>query len=65
MQYSFKCPLCSQSLTINAETDDEAVEKFMEEGKVHVKEHHPGMASFPEDQMKAMIRFGMKKKETQ
>lgn len=65
MQYSFKCPLCNQSLTIDAETDDEAVEKFLAEGKVHVAEHHPGAASLPEEQLKAMIRFGMKKQETQ
>jgi len=64
MKYFLKCPLCSQSLTIDADTDDDAVERFMAEGKAHTEEHHPNMPAMPEEQVKAMIRFGMKKQES-
>jgi len=63
MKYSLKCPLCSQSLTIEADNDEAALERFMEEGQNHMKEHHPQVPAMPEEQMKAMIRFGMKKEE--
>jgi hypothetical protein len=63
MKYSMKCPLCNQSLTIDAENDDAAVDAFFEEGKNHMKEHHPNVPSMPEQQMQAMIRFGMKREE--
>ncbi|MBC8357978.1 MAG: hypothetical protein ISS41_00950 [Candidatus Aminicenantes bacterium] len=64
MKYSLKCPLCNQSLTIDAETENDAVEKFLSEGKVHTKKHHPNIPAMPEEQMKTMIRFGMKKQES-
>ena len=65
MQYELSCPLCTQSLTIDAETDDEAMEKFMKEAKAHVVEQHPNFASAPEEMLKGMIQAGMKKKETE
>ena len=63
MKYSMKCPLCNQSLTVEAENDDVAVSTFMEEGKKHMQEHHPNAPVLPDEQMQAMIRFGMKKEE--
>ena len=63
MKYSIKCPLCNQSTTIDAENDDAAVDAFFEESKNHMKEHHPNVPSMPEQQMQAMIRYGMKKEE--
>ena len=63
MKYSMKCPLCNQSMTIEAESDDAAIAAFMEEGKNHMKEQHPDAPSLPDEQMQAMIRFGMKKEE--
>lgn len=50
-------------MTIEAENDDAAVDAFFEEGKNHMKEHHPNVPSMPEQQMQAMIRFGMKREE--
>lgn len=50
-------------MTIDAESDDAAVTAFMEEGKNHMKEQHPDAPSLPEEQMQAMIRFGMKKED--
>ncbi len=61
MNYSLKCPLCSQSITIDAESDDAAVERLLTEGKDHMKKHHPQLPAMADDQMKAMIRLGMKK----
>lgn len=65
MPYSMKCPLCSQSLTIDAETDEDALEKIMKEAKTHVAENHPNFVSLPEEQIKAMVRAGMKKHEAE
>jgi uncharacterized protein YbaR (Trm112 family) len=65
MQYILNCPLCNQSLAIDAETDDEAMEKFMKEAKAHVVELHPNLASAPEEMLKGMVQAGMKKKETE
>jgi hypothetical protein len=50
-------------MTIDAESDDAAVTAFMEEGKNHMNEQHPNAPSLPDEQMQAMIRFGMKKEE--
>ena len=63
MKYSIKCPLRNQSMSIDAESDDAAVTAFMEEGKSHMKEQHPNAPALPDEQMQAMIRFGMKKEE--
>lgn len=63
MQYSVKCPLCSQSLTVDAESDEAAVEITLKEAKAHMETHHPFIGAMPEDQMKAMIRIGMKKEK--
>jgi len=50
-------------MTIDAENDDAAVTAFIEEGKSHMKEQHPNAPALPDEQMQAMIRFGMKKEE--
>lgn len=63
MRYSLKCPLCNKALTIEADNNDAALERFLEEGKNHMKEDHPQVPAIPEEQLKAMIRFGMKKDE--
>ena len=64
MKYSFKCPVCGHVVTVEAQSDDEAVEKINEEGKVHGAQVHPEMPAVPDDQMKQMVREGMYKEET-
>jgi predicted small metal-binding protein len=62
MKYSFTCPApCNQELKVDAQNDDEAMGKLMAAGKVHVKEAHPNMPPMPEQQMKDMLKKGMKK----
>jgi hypothetical protein len=62
MNYSFKCPApCNQELKVYAQNDDEAMGKLMAAGKVHIKEVHPNMPPMPEQQMKDMLKKGMKK----
>lgn len=63
MKYSLKCPLCSQSTTIDADNDDAAVATFLKDGKKHMKEQHPMVPSMPDEQLQSMIRYGMKKEE--
>lgn len=63
MRYSIKCPLCSQSLTVDAESDEAALETILKEAKSHMEMHHPFIGALPEDQMKAMVRIGMKREK--
>jgi len=61
MKYSFKCPPpCNYEIKVDANSDTEAVEKIMRAGVVHKKEAHPDM-KISEEQMKSMVRSGMKK----
>jgi predicted small metal-binding protein len=42
VKYSFKCPApCNQEIKVDAQNDDEAVNKLMTAGKAHAKEAHP------------------------
>jgi predicted small metal-binding protein len=61
MKYSFKCPPpCNYEIKVDADSDAEAVGKIMQAGVVHKKEAHPDM-KVSEEQMKSMVRSGMKK----
>jgi predicted small metal-binding protein len=62
MKYSFKCPApCNYEIKVDAQNDDEAMNKTMAAGKVHAKEKHPNMPPMSEQQMKDMFKAGMKK----
>ena len=44
MKYSFKCPApCDYEIKVDAQNDDEAINKFMAAGNVHVKDAHSNM----------------------
>lgn len=59
MQYSFKCPACDHVLTVDAQNDDEAVQKLMAAGGEHLSSMHPGMPMDPG--MEGMVRSQMQK----
>lgn len=61
MNYSFKCPACDHILTVEAASDNEALEKFMAAGDEHMKAVHADAPAMPENQMKEMVRTGMVK----
>ena len=62
MKYSFKCPApCNYEIKVDAQNDDEAIGKMMAAGKVHVKDAHADKPPMPEQQMKDMLKKGMKK----
>jgi predicted small metal-binding protein len=62
MKYSFKCPApCNYEIKVDAQNDDEAMNKLMAAGKVHAKEKHPDMPPMSEQQRKDMFKAGMKK----
>lgn len=63
MKYSFKCPACEHVITVDAMSDEEAVNKIMQEGASHMKTVHPDMPVTPDDQMKQMVQSQMKKEE--
>lgn len=51
MQYSFTCPIegCSETLTVEAKDDDEAVTQLSEKAKGHLKEKHPDIHKTDEE----------------
>lgn len=61
-KYSFKCPACGAVMTVDAESNDEAVNKIMDKGAEHMKEVHPGMPADPN--MANMIREQMQNGES-
>jgi predicted small metal-binding protein len=62
MKYSFKCPSpCNYDIKVDAQNDDEAINKIMAAGKVHMKDAHANMPPMSEQQMKDMLTAGMKK----
>lgn len=61
MQYSLACPACEHTLTVDAQNDEGAIEKFMEEGKIHLIQAHPEMAATPEEGLRNMVRTNMRK----
>jgi len=62
MQYSFTCNQGHdpQTFTVDAENEDEAVEKLMEQTQPHLAEAHSNMPSMSPDEAKNMIRGGLK-----
>ncbi len=52
-----------KSFTVEAENDDEAVEKLMEETKGHVDEDHKDMEDMSPEEAKKMITSSWKKEE--
>ena len=62
MKYTFSCPLCKKSVTVEAASDDEALDMILAEGIVHAKEVHPGVP-IPEPMLRNLIKKGMIKEE--
>ena len=62
MQYSFTCSQGHdpQTFTVDAENEDEAVEKLMEQTQSHLTEKHSDMPSMSPEEAKNMIRSGLK-----
>lgn len=63
MKYTFTCNQCDPSVdfSVEAENDDEAVDKLMESTKGHVAEKHPEMANASPEEAKQMITSNWKK----
>jgi len=61
MKYSFKCPgTCNYEVKVEAKNDDEAIRKIIKEGEDHRKQAHPDMPPMTEEQLKTIVRSGMK-----
>ncbi len=60
MAYEMKCPLCSQEMSVDAESEAEALELIFDEGIKHVQEAHKDLP-MDEDMLKQLIQTNMKK----
>lgn len=51
MPYTFACPLenCEEVMTVEAENDDEALDKLVAKAKVHLAEAHPQLTKTDTD----------------
>ena len=60
MAYEMKCPLCGQEMSVEVDTDAEAVEIIFEEGKKHVQQVHSDLP-IDDDMLKQLIQSNLKK----
>jgi hypothetical protein len=61
MEYFLKCPSpCNYEIKVEANSDDEAVDKIMQAGLAHKNEAHSDM-KISDEQMRIMVRSNMKK----
>ncbi|MCJ7580928.1 MAG: hypothetical protein MUP98_10390 [Candidatus Aminicenantes bacterium] len=60
MSYEMKCPLCGQEMSVDSESEAEALELILGEGIKHVKEAHKDLP-MDEDMLKQLIQTNMKK----
>ena len=60
MAYEMKCPLCGQELTVDVESETEALELILAEGIKHVQEAHKDLP-MDEAMLKQLIQTNMKK----
>ena len=63
MNYSFTCPApgCGHTMTVEAESDDQALEKLLVEGGKHGQTVHPTMPHQTLEEATTMVRVGMRK----
>lgn len=62
MKYTYKCPACDAPISVDAASDEEAVDKLMAAGATHGKEKKHDM-SMSENQMKEDVKAKMTKEE--
>lgn len=60
MTYAFQCQ-CGQTLTVDAENGEDALNELMTVGGEHMKTVHPDAPPMSDDAMRDMLKAGMKK----
>ncbi len=60
MAHEMKCPLCGKEMTVDVETEAEAIELILTEGIKHVEEEHKDMP-MDRDMLKQLIQTNMRK----
>ncbi len=62
MKYKFSCPLegCSQEMTIEANSEEEAVQELTDKAKMHLASAHPEVQK-TDDQVKSDISSMMER----
>jgi hypothetical protein len=61
MMFSFTCPAvdCGQTMTVEANTREEAIDKLLVLGAEHGRQVHPNMQAQTPEQAKSMVSGGM------
>jgi formylmethanofuran dehydrogenase subunit B len=61
MKYSLTCPLCGHLVSVDAANDNEAADKLMKLAVDHGHQKHPEMAAMPAEEIRKMVKTGMKR----
>ncbi len=60
MGYEMKCPLCGQEMSVDVDSETEALKLILDEGVKHVQEAHKDLP-MDEGMLKQLIQTNMKK----
>lgn len=60
MGYEMKCPLCGQEMSVDVDSETEAIELILDKGIKHVEEAHKDLP-MDEGMLKQLIQTNMKK----
>ncbi len=60
MGYEMKCPLCGQEMSVDVDSETEAIELILDEGIKHVEEAHKDLP-MDEGMLKQLLQTNMKK----
>ena len=61
MKYSVMCTACNTPIYVEADTDKDAIEKLIVEGREHEMLYHTGMKPYSQEEMESYIRSTYKK----
>jgi len=60
MKYSVLCTGCNTSIYVEADTDQDAIERLIVAGREHEMLYHTGMEPYSQEEMVAFIRSTFK-----
>ena len=63
MKYSVLCTGCNTSIYVEADTDNDAIERLIVAGREHEMLYHTGMTPYTQEEIESYIRSSFKKVE--
>lgn len=60
MKYTLKCPMCEEVMTVEADTEEEAMKMMKEKGTAHMMAMHKDAPTMTEEESEKMIKENWK-----